>query len=280
MSAAQAPLPTLQDKVAVVTGGASGIGFAMAQRFLAGGASVVVADIEAPMLDQAADLLDAGDRCLTVRCDVSSAHDVAALRDAVVEQFGTAHLVCNNAGVGTTGSIDRLSLADWEWVIGVNLFGVIHGIDAFLPLMLEQDEGHIVNTSSNQGLTTGPGWAAYGASKHAVVVVTEVLRAELEQRGANVGASVLCPGAVATNIMSAHRNRPGADPSRAKLRDPIGKVPDGARERFPDLQTPDEVADLVAAAVAENRFGILTHPGNFADIEARFTRLLDEFRPR
>lgn len=251
----------LNDKVAVVTGGASGIGLAMGRAFAAEGMRLVLADIEGDTLDAAVVGFGDGAEVIGVRCDVSDATQVDALRDAAVERFGAVHVVCNNAGVSAGGAIWETSLDDWEWVLGVNLMGVVHGIRAFAPLFIEQGEGHIVNTASMAGLISPPFMAIYNVSKHAVVTMTETLFADLQLAGATgVGASVLCPGWVKTRIHEAGRNRPegsGGDVA-------VGLAGEGMQEYISEVIAsgldPAVVADQVVQAVRERQFYVLTHP--------------------
>jgi NAD(P)-dependent dehydrogenase (short-subunit alcohol dehydrogenase family) len=258
----------LRDKVAVVTGGASGIGRAMAARFAAEGMRVVIADIEEAPLQRTAEELGV----LGVPCDVSDAESVHALRDAVLDEHGTVHLLCNNAGVGGGGAIATSTLADWQWVLGVNLWGVVHGLHAFLPLLIDQGEGHVVNTASVAGLVAGPGIGPYNASKYAVVAISETLRVELP--GTGVGVSVLCPGYVRTNIFTSQRNRPedlrnpSARPAARRANAEI--IAAMERESLP----PEQVADQVHDAVVDDRFWIITHPDLLTAYAARSQELL------
>ncbi len=198
-------LPDLRGKVAVVTGGASGIGMGIARQLIAEGMQVVIGDIEAGLLRKAADDLGA----VGILTDVSDLDSVRALARSATERFGTVHVVCNNAGVGPLAAIADLTMADWHWIIGVNLYGVIHGVQTFLPvLQANEDGGHIVNTASMAGLVAPPRLGAYSVTKFGVVALTEVLAAELAQTGSKVGVSVLCPGVVRTNIGTSSRNRP------------------------------------------------------------------------
>ncbi len=251
----------MSNKVAVVTGAASGIGLALSRAFVAEGMKVVMADIEPAALDEAATSLAADGEVLPFRCDVSDPAQVDALRDAAVDRFGTVHVVCNNAGVSAGGPVWTQTPEDWEWVLGVNLYGVINGIRSFTPLMIEQGEGHIVNTSSMAGLTSPPFMAVYNVSKHAVVTLSETLFGDLQLAGASgVGVSVLCPGWVQTRIHEADRNRPVVDDGP-----PVLSLDDnGMREFVAQLInsgiTPGEVADLVVDAIRQRRFYVLTHP--------------------
>lgn len=260
----------IRGKVVVVTGAASGIGRALATRAAADGAKVVLADVEESALESAAEeLAEAGAEALGVRTDVAVAAEVDALRDAALDAYGAVHVVCNNAGVSAGGLTWEHSLDDWSWVLGVNLWGVIHGVRSFTPLLREQDEGHIVNTASMAGLTSPPFMAAYNVSKHGVVTLSETMYAELGAEGSAVGVSVLCPGWVNTRIHEADRNRSAtaasteADPAEAGPEEPDPEEP-GLRDMVGSLLAsgldPARVADLVFDAVREKRFYVLTHP--------------------
>ncbi len=200
-------------RVAVITGAASGIGRGMAGRFGEAGMKLVLADIERePLAIAERELLVSGAEVRAAQTDVSSLASVEALADAAYDRFGAVHVLCNNAGVSGGGGggegVWAASANDWAWTLGVNLMGVVHGLQAFVPRMIEGgDPGHIVNTSSVLGLSTGPG-SVYGVSKHAVTRLTEGLYYDLQNNGAPIGASVLCPGMIATHIISAERNRP------------------------------------------------------------------------
>ncbi len=262
-------------RVAVVTGAASGIGFGLSQRFAREGMRVVMADVEAPALAEAADLLTSrGARVLPVVTDVSSGEQVDALRDRALEAFGAVHVVCNNAGVTGLGRpLWEMSRREWEWVLGVNLWGVINGIRAFVPVLLEQDAAHVVNTASLAGLTAGV-LGPYSVTKHAVVALSESLYFELAQRDAPVGVSVLCPGWVRTRIMEADRNRPAdlqpaPDPAAGQqaIRDMIRQLVDTGMD-------PVQVADHVVDAVRTGRFYVLTHPEMTEGIQRRAGEVL------
>jgi NAD(P)-dependent dehydrogenase (short-subunit alcohol dehydrogenase family) len=247
----------LHDKVAVVTGGASGIGYALARRFAAEGARVVIGDVEAAALDRAvSELRDAGAEVEGIVTDVSDPAQMDALAAATVERFSGVHVFCNNAGVGGGGLSWEMPLSTWEWVIGVNLWGVIHGVRAFVPLLMQQPEAHIVNTASVAGLVAAPFMGPYNASKHAVVAISETLHHELALSAPHVKVSVLCPGWVNTNIAESARNRPehlqeGAAPDLDAVALLRGFLAAG--------MPPDEVAAKVLDAMHEERFWILTH---------------------
>ena len=206
-----------KDKVAVITGAASGIGRALAERCAHEGMQVVLADVDGDALTTTEAALKAiGAPILAVVTDVSKAQDVESLAQRTLTAFGSVHLLCNNAGVWGGISAWDSSLADWEWILGVNLWGVIHGVHTFVPLMLAQGTaGHIVNTASMAGFITGRGPAVYRVSKHAVVALSEILYHQLAQRTAKVKVSVLCPGGVDTQILNAARNRPAYLPAVA-----------------------------------------------------------------
>jgi NAD(P)-dependent dehydrogenase (short-subunit alcohol dehydrogenase family) len=245
-------------KTAVVTGAASGIGFALTERFARAGLDIVLADVEQEALDAAAQKIAAlGVQTLAVRTDVSDEAAVQALAAAATERFGAVHLVCNNAGVETSADAWLGPISAWKWVLGVNLWGVIHGIRAFLPGMLGQGEGHFVNTASIAGLY--PGFApSYDASKHAVVAISEGLYRNMKLAGLTVGVSVLCPGWVNTNIMDAARNWPadlGEQPPQAfgaEVAEPH------VRKAIAEAIQPAEVAGFVADAVAADKFWVFT----------------------
>ena len=271
-----------KEKVALVTGAASGIGFALADRFASVGMKVVLCDIEEGALAQAEQSLRAkGAPVLAFRCDVSKADDVETLANRAYEKFGAVHVLCNNAGVGAGGLSWRHSLEDWQWVLGVNLWGVIHGIRTFVPRMLDQGtEGHIVNTASVAGLVAGAGIGPYNASKSAVVAISETLRKELDLSEAGVGVSVLCPGYVRTNIFESQRNRPEAlrNPSRAAG---DARVRNDALKRMLDIaMDPAEVAGMVHDAVIEDRFWVITHAEFLKPIAERADEIVAGTNPR
>jgi NAD(P)-dependent dehydrogenase (short-subunit alcohol dehydrogenase family) len=249
-----------EGKVAVVTGAASGIGRALAATFAGEGMKVVLADIEPAATEQAAaELRDEGADALAVTTDVSDAASVEALADAALGRFGGVHIVCNNAGVFSAGLCWESSLADYEWVLGVNTWGVVHGLRTFVPIMLEQGgEGHIVNTSSMAGVTSMPYCAVYHMSKHAVVTLSECLYHELALKGASIGVTVLCPEGVATRINESGRNRPSVLAPTAGPSDEARLVAQGLDDTVRDGIAPQAIADRVLSAIRDGRFYILS----------------------
>jgi len=268
-------------KVAVITGAASGIGRALADRCAQEGMRVVLADIEALPLRQAeAEMKASGATTLAVETDVSRHQDVADLAQRTLDTFGAVHLLFNNAGVGGGGSVWGSSLEDWEWILGVNLWGVIHGVRTFTPLMLAQDtEGHIVNTASVAGLISAPGMGIYKVSKHGVVSLSETLSHELALRQAKVKVSVLCPGFVNTRILDSARNRPAGSPVPDTLEPADAAVREIVRQGIETGIPPNQVADIVFAAIREEKFYILTHPEYGAAIQLRMEDILQERNP-
>ncbi len=273
----------LEGKVAVVTGGASGIGLALASRFARGGMQVVVADVERAALDQATEaLVDefGADNVAGVLTDVRDEGAVDALAAAAFERFGTVHVLCNNAGVGVGGLAWTVPADRWRWIVDVNLLGVANGIRKFVPRMIEQGEGHVVNSASAAGILTGPGMSPYFATKHAVVALSESLHFDLQLTGAAIGVSVLCPEWVRTNIAESERNRPD---DVAPLEEPEGMDADVVRAFMRGLVDsgldPAVVADQVLDAVRTGRFWILTHPGTLATAQKRWDAIASDGQP-
>ncbi len=272
-----------RDKVAVITGGASGLGLAMARRFAAEGVKLVLADIEEDALRRVeTEFRKAGVPVIGIWTDVSRAQDVERLAEKALASFGAVHLLCNNAGVAPGGVVWEHTNADWEWVLGVNVWGVINGVRVFLPIMLRQDtECHVVNTASVAGLLSVPNMGIYCVSKHAVVTLTECLYHDLTQRASKIGVSVLCPAYVPTGISESERNRP------ALLRNAPRKKSQEEIEREEQIRhavksgriTAEQVADQVFQAVQDNRFYVLTHPKIKGAIQTRMEDILQERAP-
>ncbi len=252
--------------MAVVTGGASGIGRALCLAFAREGMRVVIADLDGPgMAETAAQAGAAGARVLTVPTDVSRLAEVQALADRAWRDFGAVHVLCNNAGVGVSGGLEAATHRDWEWVVGVNLWGVIHGLEAFVPRMIAQQQGgHIVNTASMAGLIASQGLGVYNTTKYAVVGLSETLSKDLRPYG--IGVSVLCPMGVTTRIRQSARNRP------AHLQNPAGP-PGSAVELIGRYLTPEHVAERVLRAVRDNRLYVITHEEGLEPLRRRFERL-------
>jgi NAD(P)-dependent dehydrogenase (short-subunit alcohol dehydrogenase family) len=279
-------MKTFQGKVAVVTGAASGIGRALAERCVQEGMKVVLADVEEQALRQTSrDLAAAGAETLAVQTDVSQATAVERLAQKTFEIYSAVHLLFNNAGVGAGKTAWESTLADWEWVLGVNLYGVIHGIRSFVPRMLESGaEGYIVNTASMAGLTSSPGLSVYMASKHAVVSLTETLYHELTLRNASIGVSILCPGFVKTRIQDAERNRPvrlqnAPDAHAASEQQVSQEEREGGQllqRAIHEGMSPQQLADMTFAAIGEERFYI--YPPEFKGGIA--SRMEDILTPR
>lgn len=255
-------------KVAFITGGASGIGLAMARSFSAAGMKVAIADIEEQALARAAASFAPGDaELIALRVDVTDRDAMARAADETERAFGKVHVVCNNAGVGIAGPMERASYADWDWVVGVNLHGVINGAQTFVRRIIAHGEGgHIVNTASLAGHVAVPGLGVYNTTKFAVVGLSETMRAELAIY--NIGVSVLCPGFVDTNIFTSERNRPDALRTQPDS-DPQPMDPE-AYEKFLDtMLDPSIVGDMTLHAIRRNEAYIFTHPETAAGVSSR-----------
>ncbi len=272
-----------QGKVAVITGGASGLGRAMAERFAREGMRIVLADVEPTALAGAeAEMKAAGAQVIGVRTDVAKAAEVEALAQQALAAFGAVHLVANNAGVAPLGNAWENSVADWEWTLGVNLWGVIHGVRVFTPIMLAQgDEAHIVNTASVSGLISPPGSAMYNVTKHAVVTLTETLYHDLALKQARIGCSVLCPAYVPTGIVDSERNRPALlqNPAREKTAEQQAREALLRKAVTSGKQSAGDVAQKVFEAVRDGRFYILTHPRIKPSIQWRMEDILQDRNP-
>ncbi len=261
-----------QGRVAVITGGASGIGLGMARAFADAGMKLVLADLDERKLGEAQAAFEAaGVEALTQSCDVSKLDQVEALAAAATERFGAVHVLCNNAGVGIPTPTHKLNLDDWRWIIDVDLWGPIYGVKVFLPIMEAQGEGHINATASLAGLVAGGFMGAYNVAKHGVVALMGSLERDLRGRKSPVRASVLCPGPINTNIS---RNSVQYRPSKAKPKldgAAEGKAGSNIQSMLEQGMDPDEVGRLVLDAVQRDTFWVLTHP-RFAKL---LTRQLD-----
>ena len=251
---------------AVVTGGASGIGRAMALALARDGARVVVADVDERGMDDVVRQIGArGGQAVAVRTDVSDRAQVQALAARAFEVFGGVHVLCNNAGVVTHGGLEAATHRDWQWVLGVNLWGVIHGIEAFVPRMIAQKApGHIVNTASMAGLIATRGLGVYNTSKYAVVGLSETLAKDLKPH--RIGVSVLCPMGVETQIRAAGRNRPESLKNEQEMAaEPV--------ELIGRTLAPETVAEMVMAAIREDRLYVITHDEGLVPLRRRFERM-------
>ncbi len=274
-------------KVVVITGGASGLGREFANTAFERGMKIVLADVEGNTLEQAAtELRDQGAEVLSMLCDVRKGPQVQALADAAMKRYGAVHLVFNNAGVGSGGLIWENSEADWEWVLGVNLWGVIHGVRIFTSLMLEcaqndpAFEGHVVNTASMAGLLNAPTMGVYNVSKHAVVSLSETLYHDLQLVGAPIGASVLCPYFVPTGISQSHRNRP-AD-VKMDARPTISQLAAQAMTQKAvesGKVSAAQVSTMTFDAIQAGQFYIYSHPDALAAVAERMDEIVNHRNP-
>jgi NAD(P)-dependent dehydrogenase (short-subunit alcohol dehydrogenase family) len=267
----------LAGKVAVVTGAASGIGLALAERLAAEGMRVVLADIEAGPLGEVESRMNgAGHEVASLVTDVSRGADIEALAEFTLRKYEAVHVLCSNAGVGIGGALWEHTARDWEWLLGVNLWGVVHGVRTFVPIMLRQgEECHIVHTASAAGLDARPWLGMYSASKYAVVAISEALQQELSMTGAKIGVSVLCPAIVNTRIGEAERNRP------LELSNDSGAAPPPQAQAFGEAFRAmlasgipaADVAEAVVEAVRSNRLYILTNPETVERVNQRAARV-------
>lgn len=274
----------LTGRVAVITGGANGIGYAMAESFADAGTKLVLADVNEAELDAAvARLAKAGATVSGVVTDVAEASQVDALRDAALHTHGAVHVICNNAGVGSGGLSWEIPLEHYRWAIGVDLFGVIHGVHSFVPLFVEQGEGHVVNTASMAGLLSSAFMAPYNIAKHGVVTLSETLFAELASAAPGVGVSVLCPGWVNTRIYDAGRYAAdGAAPiaaSESGESDAGGAIAEYVKGLVTSGLDPSAVGALVLDAVLSRRFYVLTHPDWMPLVADRNHRIVEALDP-
>ena len=269
----------LKGKVVAVTGAASGLGRAMALAFADERMHVALGDV-ADTRDTFAQVEKRGVGAVSMKLDVSQAAEVEAFAQLIDRELGSAHIVCNNAGVSPLAAAWEMSLGDWQWIMGVNLWGVIHGVRSFLPRFLARNEGHIVNTASVAGLISPPGTAAYNVTKHAVVALSETLYHDLRERQSAVGVSVLCPAYVSTGIADSERNRPAGVEPTAKSKETLAREAMLRKAVSSGRLSADDVARAVVQAVKEERFYVLTHPRIKGAIRARMEDILEDRAPR
>jgi NAD(P)-dependent dehydrogenase (short-subunit alcohol dehydrogenase family) len=273
-------MQTLRGKTAVITGGAAGLGRAMAEAFLAEGCDrLVLADVEMPVLEATSAALRAkGATVVPVRCDVARGEEIEALAERAFGEFGRVDVLCNNAGVSTGGPLWLQTEADWRWVLGVNLWGVIHGVRVFVPRMIAQGgEGHVVNTASMAGLVAPPFMGIYNVTKQGVVALSETLHKDLALAGAEVKVSVLCPGFVRTGIAESERNRPDGSGNPVMANHPMQEMAKAAVAGGID---PALVGRAVAQAILQERFYILTHQEMLPAFKMRADEILEGRNPK
>ena len=269
----------LNGETALITGGASGIGLSIGKRLAEAGMKVVLADIEVPVLEEAvAELKGLGFEAMGVYCDVSDIGSVEEMKNQVEETFGNPKVVCLNAGVGFGSPLSEATISDWEWVVGVNLWGIINGLHAFLPAIREMSEGHIVITASIAGHVSVPNLGPYSATKFASVSIAETLRQELLTENSGVGVSCLCPGFASTNIWNSERNRP--ENLLNKSLDDLTEEELLQREAFMEwissnAKEPSEVAELVHQAIVDDRFWIFTDGQHLEGIKSRHSSIVN-----
>ena len=269
----------LKGKVVVVTGAASGLGRAMALAFADEGMHVALGDV-ADVSDTFAQVEAKGVSAVALRVDVSRQEDVERVAQLVDRDLGGADLVCNNAGVSPLAAAWEGSLGDWQWIVGVNLWGVIHGVRSFVPRLMARGSGHVVNTASVADLISPPGSAAYNVTKHAVVAYSETLHHDLRERGSAVGVSVLCPAYVPTGIADSERNRPANVEPSVKTKETLAREQMLKKAVTSGRLSADDVARAVVQAVKDERFYVLTHPRIKGAIRARMDDILEERAPR
>ena len=265
-------LQELDGKVAVITGGGSGIGASLARACAAAGMKVVVADVNGERAEAVAAEIATG-KAIAKAVDVSDAAQVDALADLAFATFGAVHLLCNNAGVSPAGKVWEFSAEEWQWLVGVNLFGVANGVRSFVPRMIEQGEGHVVNTASGAGFVTTPRLGPYSATKHAVVAITVAMRNELDGTGTGIGASVLVPAGVATNIGDSMVRPSVTDPD--VINDEFMALASGLDETSMQVIEPDLVAEVTLVGVQEGWPYIVMGPGQEVGVRARYDEIVE-----
>ncbi len=270
-----------KDKVAVITGGGSGIGLGMARAFAHRGMKLVLADLDKKALAEAVkEFQDGGTEVVGQYCDVSKLEEIQALADCAMETYSAVHVLCNNAGIGIPTSSMNIKLKDWKWIIDVDLWGPIYGVQVFLPLIESQGEGHINSTSSMAGLMAGRTMGAYNVAKHGVVALMASLERELRARKSPITASVLCPGPINTNI-SRHsvEFRPPREGATGQIKPKVpksGSAGDKIQAILEQGMQPDEVGTLVAEAIENEKFWILTHPWWTKGIQKELDAMRDD----
>ena len=264
-------------RTAVITGGASGIGLGMARAFAGRGMQLVLADLDSVLLKKAEqEFSDAGIAVVTQTCDVSKLEEIERLAELTLERFGGVHVVCSNAGVGIPTSARNMKLADWEWIINVDLWGPIYTVKTFLPLLEEQGVGHINATSSMAGLISSQMMGAYNVAKHGVVALMAATERELRAKKSNVRASVLCPGPINTNISQHSVDfRPGGGKPKGDSKK-AGKLAGNIQAALEQGMQPDEVGELVLNAIEQEKFWILTHPHWSKGVQKQLDALIDD----
>tara|TARA_B110000967_G_scaffold24824_1_gene22867 strand:+ start:207 stop:1037 length:831 start_codon:yes stop_codon:yes gene_type:complete len=264
-------------RTAVITGGASGIGLGMARAFAGRGMQLVLADLDSVLLKKAEqEFSDAGVAVVTQTCDVSRLEEIERLAELTLERFGGVHVVCSNAGVGIPTSARNMKLADWEWIINVDLWGPIYTVKTFLPLLEEQGVGHINATSSMAGLISSQMMGAYNVAKHGVVALMAATERELRAKKSNVRASVLCPGPINTNISQHSVDfRPGGGKPKGDS-NKAGKMASNIQAALEQGMQPDEVGELVLTSIEQEKFWILTHPHWSKGVRKQLDALIDD----
>jgi NAD(P)-dependent dehydrogenase (short-subunit alcohol dehydrogenase family) len=264
-------------RTAVITGGASGIGLGMARAFAGRGMQLVLADLDSVLLKKAEqEFSDAGVAVVTQTCDVSKLEEIERLAELTLERFGGVHVVCSNAGVGIPTSARNMKLADWEWIINVDLWGPIYTVKTFLPLLEEQGVGHINATSSMAGLISSQMMGAYNVAKHGVVALMAATERELRAKKSNVRASVLCPGPINTNISQHSVDfRPGGGKPKGDS-NKAGKMASNIQAALEQGMQPDEVGELVLSSIEQEKFWILTHPHWSKGVRKQLDALIDD----
>lgn len=274
----------LKNKIAVVTGAGSGIGLAIAERCACEGMKVVLADIDEESLIRTERVLKSmGVDTLTVICDVSKESDICSLAEKTLQAFGEVHLLFNNAGVATGTILWENTVADWQWALGVNLWGLINSTKIFVPIMLKQKKQcHIINTASIAGLTASPGNGIYSATKHAIVNFSETLYYELKLANSQIDVSVVCPGFVRTRLMDSERNRPMElrnSPESINYSPQKQRIEQMLRDGVMNGMSPEQVAESVFDAIQKKKFYILTHKESKVLIKQRMDDILNENNP-